>query len=88
MLVGGTGVRGGLSAGFGRGMTGRAQFHACAAGFGQADGDRLLGGPRTVFAFADVVHFFAHKFAGLGGGGFSFLTVFLGSPDGFPFRHK
>jgi hypothetical protein len=40
-----------------------------------------------VFALADVVHFFPHKFSGLRAGRFSFTSVFLSAFNGFFFWH-
>ena len=37
---------------------------------------------------ADVVHFFANKFAGLSGGRFALLLVAFGASNGFLFGHK
>ena len=41
-----------------------------------------------MFAFADVFHFLAHKFACLGGRRFAFPFVFTRSLDWFFFRHS
>jgi hypothetical protein len=40
-----------------------------------------------MFAFADMVHFFAHKFSRLSAWGFPFAGIFLGAFDGFSCRH-
>lgn len=40
-----------------------------------------------MLAFANVTHFFAYKFAGLGAGRFAFLFVSLGSINNFLFWH-
>jgi hypothetical protein len=44
---------------------GCGQLNACAPRFGKADSNGLLRGARSMFTFADVVHFFANKFSGL-----------------------
>jgi hypothetical protein len=41
-----------------------------------------------MFSLAHMVNFFSDKFSSLGGWRFPFSTVFLGSFDSFPFRHK
>src|SRR5207302_5814180 len=58
---------GGAAARFcrGRSFARRPQLHSGAPGFGQSDGDGLFGGTGAVFAFANVVHFFADEFTGL-----------------------
>ena len=66
----------------------RGQFHARAASFGKADGDRLFGGAGAVFAFADVVDGFADEFTSLGGGGFAFALVFLHTLEGLFLGHN
>src|SRR5207253_3152549 len=43
----------------------RRQIYARAPCLRQTDGDRLLGRTRSMLAFADVVHFLAHKLTGL-----------------------
>src|ERR1043165_6740915 len=66
----------------------RRQLHTRPPRLGTSDGDGLLGGTRAVFALADVVHFFAHKFPGLRAGSFSRGFVLARSFDGFLFWHK
>jgi len=56
-------------------FTWRAKFDSRAPSLGEPNRNRLLGGTRAVFAFANVVHFLAHEFAGLGGGGFTLAPV-------------
>jgi hypothetical protein len=41
-----------------------------------------------VFAFANVVHFFTHKFACLCAWRFAFSRILFGSLDGFLVGHK
>jgi len=41
-----------------------------------------------MFTFANVVHFFANKFAGLSGRRFPLLSVAFGAFQRFLFRHK
>jgi hypothetical protein len=65
----------------------RLQFHTCSAGLGKAYRDRLLRGCGSVFAFADVVHFFLYEFSGLGAGRFSFARIFAGAFERLFFRH-
>ena len=79
----------GLSAGAGFDATAgwRSQLHPGAAGLGEADGDGLLGVPRAMFAFANMVHFFPHKLPGLGGGSFSFSFILVSTSQSFYFRH-
>src|SRR5256885_13052430 len=55
----------------------RRQLYTGASRLGKANGDRLLRAARTMLAFADVVHFFADKLPGLGGGRFALASVFV-----------
>jgi hypothetical protein len=64
------------------------KFYAGTARPGQSDGNGLFGRARSVFALANVMDLLAHKFARLGGRGFSFATVPAGKRTGFWFRHK
>jgi hypothetical protein len=61
------------------------------AGFGEADGDGLLGGFRGLGRVSAVVlhlfHLFAHELAGLGRWGFALFFVFLGPLNGFLLWH-
>jgi hypothetical protein len=66
----------------------RWEFYAGTARPGESDGNGLFGRSRSVFALANVVDLLAHKFARLGGRGFSFATVPAGKRAGFWFRHK
>ncbi len=59
-----------------------------ATGFVQSDGDRLLGVLGSVLAFANMVHFFADKFSGLGGSGFTFCFILTGAIEGSFFWHR
>src|SRR5437773_12024461 len=53
------------------------QLYTGASRLGEANRDRLLRAARTMLAFADVVHFFADKLPGLGGGRFALASVFV-----------
>lgn len=66
---------------------GRSKVHAGAAGFRQSDGDGLFGGGCAVFSRANMIHFFAHEFAGLGAGRFAFPRIFPGAFQSFLFGH-
>jgi hypothetical protein len=63
------------------------QFYACAASFRKSDGDGLFRVDRAVLPFANVVHLFADKFAGLGAGRFAFFFISVGSINSFLFRY-
>src|SRR5579864_4940826 len=63
------------------------QFHARPASFGETDGNGLFRIPRAVFAFADMVHLFAHKLARLCAGRLAFPGVFSCPFQGSLFRH-
>lgn len=69
-------------------FAGRAQFHAGATGFGKSDRDSLFRGARPVFAFANVLHLFAHKLTGLRARSFAFARVATRAFDGPFFRHE
>lgn len=58
-----------------------------AASLGQADRDRLLRRSRAVFALADMIHFFAHEFSGLGAWSFALALILARPCDRFLFRH-
>src|SRR5437667_457979 len=58
-----------------------------AARLGQADRDGLFGGSRAVLAFADVVHFLADKFTGLGRWGLAFAFIPGGAFERFFLGH-
>jgi len=73
---------------FGGAAFGRAQFHAGPARFGKADGDGLFRAAGSMFAFANVFEFFAHKFAGLCARRFSLAPIFFGAPHCFSFWHS
>ena len=57
------------------------KFHSRSPPLGKADRDRLPGRPRSMFSFANVFHFFAHKFPGLSGRRFPFPLIFAGPVD-------
>jgi len=82
-------IASGLGADFARLRTASwsSELYASAAGFGEADGDGLFDGAGAVFAFADVLDFFADELAGLRGWGFAFGGVFVSSLDYFIFWH-
>jgi hypothetical protein len=63
------------------------QLHACAARLRKSDSDSLLGIGGAMLSFANVVHFFADKFAGLSAGRFAFFSVSLGAFNYFLFWH-
>ena len=64
------------------------KFHSRSPRLGKADCDRLLGRPRPMFSFANVFHFFAHKFPGLSGRRFPFPLIFAGPLDHIFFWHN
>src|SRR5437879_5957833 len=65
----------------------RAQIYSGAARFGQADSNCLFGGGGAVFALADMVHLFAHKFTGLCGSGFALPFITTGPFESLLFWH-
>ena len=69
-------------------LGGRPQVDAGAPCFGQADGDRLLRRAGAVFAFANVMHFFAHEFPGLCACGFALPFVTASPFKCFFLRHN
>jgi hypothetical protein len=71
----------------GRTLSRRGQFNARPPRLRKTDSNRLLRGPSTVFARADVFDFFAHKFAGLRRWGFAFALCATGTLDSFFQRH-
>ena len=68
-------------------LLGRTQLHAGATGFGQSDGNRLFRRSRSMFAFANMVHFLAHEFACLCRRRFTLPLVLRGPFECFFFRH-
>src|SRR5947209_3284660 len=64
------------------------QFHSSAAGFGQTDCNRLFGIGGSMFAFSDVMHFFANKFSCLRTRRFPFTCVFSCAFESFFVWHK
>jgi hypothetical protein len=64
-----------------------AQFDACPARLGKANGDCLLRRSGAMLSLANVMHFFAHKFACLRTRRFSLFGVSMGALDGFFLRH-
>src|SRR6266700_8354118 len=65
----------------------RREIDARPARLGQANGNRLLGGLRSVLAFANVVHFFADELPRLRRRRLSLAFILLGSFHGFLFGH-
>src|SRR5262245_3110867 len=65
----------------------RRQFYSRTARLRQADGNRLLRRPGTVFSCANVVNFFAHEFPGLSRSGFSESLVSPRLVNGAFLRH-
>src|SRR5215213_1549175 len=60
----------------GRGASPRRwQLHSRTASFGQSNRNRLFGGTRAMFAFANVMDLFAHEFSCLGRGRFALSLV-------------
>jgi hypothetical protein len=66
----------------------RRQLHSSPPRLGETNGDCLLWRSGAVFAFANVFHFFAHKFARLSGRRFAFTLFFVRSFDCFFFWHN
>lgn len=66
----------------------RGKFHTGPTRFGKPDGNRLLGGTRTMFSFADVFHFLADKFTGLCGRRFPLRFISTRSFDRLLFWHN
>src|SRR5439155_21619969 len=64
------------------------QVYTRAAGLRKADGNRLFCGPRSKLSLANVLHFFAHKFAGLRGGSFALALITPGPFEGLLFGHR
>jgi hypothetical protein len=64
------------------------QFHTRASSFRKSDRDCLFRVRRAVLSFANVVHLFADKFAGLSARRFAFFFVSLGAFNYFLFRHN
>lgn len=68
------------------------EFDTRPSRFGEADGDGLFGGARTVFSLANVVYLFADEFACLSARGFAGALGGTGSFErcffwhGHPFR--
>ena len=67
---------------------GGGNFTPARRAFGQTNGDRLLWRSGAVFAFADVFHFFAHKFARLSGRRLAFAIIFPRAFNYFFFWHN
>jgi hypothetical protein len=65
----------------------RFQINARSASLGKPNGNRLLRRTCAVFAFPDVVHFLANKFAGLRAGRLSLFFILVRSFNDFIFRH-
>jgi hypothetical protein len=63
------------------------QFDAGTARLGQSNGNGLFGGTCAVFAFADMVDFFADKFSSLSRRSFAFSLVSACPLDRFFFWH-
>src|SRR5438105_12090025 len=53
------------------------QLYAGTPRLRESDRDRLFGGSHTMFAFADVMHFFPDEFSGLRAGRFARALVAL-----------
>jgi hypothetical protein len=70
-----------------RASFGRAELDTGAARLVQADGDRLLGRARAVFALSNVVHFLAHELPCLGARRFACAFIFAGALNRPSFRH-
>jgi hypothetical protein len=65
----------------------RRQFHTCPSGFRQADSDGLFRGAGAMFAFSNVLDFFADKVPGLRARRLSLPSIFASPLDGFLLRH-
>ena len=63
------------------------QLHACTSRLRKPDSDSLLRIGGAMLSFANVVHLFADKFAGLGAGRFAFFFVSLCAFHYFLFWH-
>jgi len=59
---------------------GCCELHAGATCLWESNRDGLLGWPRTVFAFTNVMYLFSHKFTRLGARRLAFLLVLPGKP--------
>jgi hypothetical protein len=70
------------------GSVGLRQFHACASSFRESDRDCLFRVRRAMLSFANVVHLFADKLAGLSARRFAFFFVLFGSFNDFLLRHN
>jgi hypothetical protein len=75
------------SAGAGRAARRRFEGDPRAPRLRQADGNRLFGRARAVLAVANVLHFFAHEFAGLRAWRFALTFVAAGAFQRSFFRH-
>jgi hypothetical protein len=64
------------------------QLYSGSARFGETNSYSLFRRSRTVFAFPNVVHFFAHKFACLGRRRFAFALVLACTLNYFFFCHN
>src|SRR5262245_4468960 len=65
----------------------RRQIDTGFSSFRQADGDRLLRIPRSMFAFADVMHLLADELARLRGRRLALAPIVLRTLDSFLFWH-
>src|SRR5438874_10050130 len=63
------------------------QLYAGTPRLRESDRDRLFGGSHTMFAFADVMHFFPDEFSGLRAGRFALTLVALRSFQRLLVRH-
>ena len=66
----------------------RRQLYSRSPRLGQTNGDRLLWRSGAVFAFPNVLHFFAHKLARLSGRRLAFALVFARAFNYFFFWHN
>jgi len=66
----------------------RWQLYSSPPRLGETNSDRLFWRTGAVFAFANVFHFFAHKFASLSAGGLAFPLVLARAFNYFLFGHN
>src|SRR5207248_2407957 len=69
-------------------LRGRRKVHPRAARLGEAYGNGLLGGTRTVLALTDMLHLFPNEFARLSRGGLTFSCVLACPFKSSFFRHN
>ena len=69
-------------------LRGRRKVHPRAARLGEAYGNGLLGGTRTVLALTDMLHLFPNEFARLSRGGLAFSCVLACPFKSSFFRHN